>query len=89
MHDCSNGFDCNLPFTHYTYVHDTLLAHHQGNVSAEIAYSSDNARWHFPALYHSKSYTSADGVTVDVILIDTVDLAGEFVVQVFIVLHEK
>jgi hypothetical protein len=46
-------------------------------VSAQVAYSQDNSRWHFPALYHSKSFTSADGATVDVILIDTVDLSGE------------
>jgi hypothetical protein len=49
----------------------------QGNVSAQVAYSQDNSRWHFPSLYHSKSFSSADGATVDVILIDTVDLSGE------------
>lgn len=45
-------------------------------MSAQVEYSKDNARWHFPSLYHSKSFVSDDGVTVDVILIDTVDLAG-------------
>lgn len=49
----------------------------QGNVSAQVAYSQDNARWHFPSLYHSRSFTSEDGTTVDVILIDTVDLSGK------------
>jgi len=49
---------------------------HRGNVSAQIAYSSLSPNWKFPAEYHSKSFSSSDGVTVDVILIDTVDLAG-------------
>lgn len=49
---------------------------HYGNVSAEIEYSSVNERWVFPDLYHTRSFVSEDGVTVDVILIDTVDLSG-------------
>jgi tartrate-resistant acid phosphatase type 5 len=51
-------------------------SHPQGNVSAEVAYSNINPRWNFPSLYHSRSFVSEDGVTVDVILIDTVDLSG-------------
>jgi hypothetical protein len=52
------------------------LLYIQGNVSAQVEYSSVNSRWHFPSLYHSKSFTAEDGTTLDVILIDTVDLAG-------------
>ena len=55
---------------------------HYGNVTAEIAYSADNSRWVYPSLYHSKSFVSEDGVTVDVILIDTIDLAGEINIPV-------
>eukprot|EP01032_Pedospumella_encystans_P016452 gene16452-18775_t len=52
---------------------------YKGNVSAQIAYSQDNTRWKFPSIYHKQSFTSADGVTVDVLLIDTVDLAGNYI----------
>ena len=55
---------------------------YKGNVSAQIAYSQDNARWKFPSIYHKQSFTSADGVTVDVLLIDTVDLAGNYLQMV-------
>jgi tartrate-resistant acid phosphatase type 5 len=47
-----------------------------GNVTAQIAYSSHSSRWTFPALYYSKSFASEDGVTVDVLMIDTVSLTG-------------
>eukprot|EP00597_Dinobryon_sp_UTEXLB2267_P005518 CAMPEP_0170075472 /NCGR_PEP_ID=MMETSP0019_2-20121128/12601_1 /TAXON_ID=98059 /ORGANISM="Dinobryon sp., Strain UTEXLB2267" /LENGTH=334 /DNA_ID=CAMNT_0010286459 /DNA_START=282 /DNA_END=1286 /DNA_ORIENTATION=+ len=50
---------------------------HGGNVSAQIAYSQDSARWKFPSSFHSHSFTSGDSsVSVDIILIDTVDLAA-------------
>jgi len=49
---------------------------YRGNVSAEIAYSTKSTRWTFPKEYHSHSFTSTDGVTVDLILIDTIDLTG-------------
>lgn len=45
-------------------------------MSAQVAYTQHNSRWQFPSLYHTKSFTAEDGTTVDVILIDTVDLAG-------------
>ena len=48
---------------------------HYGNITAEVAYSSHSERWNFPNLYHSQSFTG-DGVTLDVVFIDTVDLAG-------------
>eukprot|EP01031_Cornospumella_fuschlensis_P025825 gene25825-31189_t len=49
---------------------------HNGNVTAQIAYSAESARWKFPAAYHKHSFSSADGATVDIIMIDTVDLAS-------------
>jgi len=49
---------------------------YKGNVTAQVAYSQDNSRWQFPSIYHSHSFTSSDGTTVDVILIDTIDLSG-------------
>jgi len=49
---------------------------HNGNVTAQIEYSSHNSRWKFPSSYHSHTYTAADGTTVDIVLIDTVDLAS-------------
>jgi hypothetical protein len=47
-------------------------------VSAQIAYSSKSTRWTFPKEYHSHSFTSSDGVTVDLIIIDTVHLSGQY-----------
>ena len=53
---------------------------HYGNVTAQIEYSTKvkpQGRWKFPSLYHSHKFQSADGsVTLDLILIDTVDLCG-------------
>eukprot|EP01052_Picozoa_sp_SAG31_P041404 SAG31_NODE_6267_length_2095_cov_4.782064_1_plen_358_part_00 len=52
---------------------------HYGNVSAQVHYSAVSSRWHFPALFHDFVHTvagpSAD-VTVHVLLLDTVVLAG-------------
>ena len=50
---------------------------HRGNVTAQIAYTAVSDIWEFPSLYHSKSFSSADGnVTVDIILIDTTNYTG-------------
>lgn len=50
---------------------------HYGNVTAQIEYSNVSERWTFPDLYHSKSFESADSkVSLDIIFIDTIDLAG-------------
>jgi len=51
---------------------------YSGNVSAQIAYSSKSTRWTFPKEYHSHSFTSSDGVTVDLIIIDTVHMSGQY-----------
>ena len=44
---------------------------YNGNVSAQIAYTADSERWQFPASYYKQSFSSADGVTMDLIMIDT------------------
>ena len=53
---------------------------HYGNITAQIEYSTKvkpQGRWKFPSLYHSHNFQSKDGsVTIDLILIDTVDLCG-------------
>jgi len=52
---------------------------HKGNVQAQIDYTEldGSGRWNYPALYHSHSFTDAtSAVTVDVILLDTVDLCS-------------
>ena len=49
---------------------------HSGNVTGQIEYTEKSNRWKFPSLYHSHSFTSGDGATFDLILIDTVDLSG-------------
>lgn len=56
--------------------HFLLWLDHNGNVSAQIAYSHDSPRWKFPNFYHSHSFTSDDGATIDIVLIDTVQLGG-------------
>lgn len=64
-----------LPFYVIAGNHD-----HRGNVEAQIDYHGKSPRWHFPELYYTLSFnfTSTSGVlrTVDLIMIDTVDLAG-------------
>jgi hypothetical protein len=49
---------------------------HNGNVSAQIAYTQNSARWQFPATYHAHSFSADDGATVDIVMIDTVTLAS-------------
>lgn len=50
---------------------------HYGNVTAQLEYSNLSERWNFPDLYHQKTFTSADSsLSLDVIFIDTIDLAG-------------
>jgi DNA repair exonuclease SbcCD nuclease subunit len=45
---------------------------HKGNVSAQIAYSELSERWTYPSQFHSHSFES-DGVSVDILMIDTGD----------------
>lgn len=54
---------------------------HVGNVSAQIEYSQLSPRWKFPSPYHSHTFTSDDGATIDIIMIDTIDLSGLAAVQ--------
>ncbi|XP_033741991.1 tartrate-resistant acid phosphatase type 5-like [Pecten maximus] len=49
---------------------------HNGNVSAQIAYSNINKRWNFPNFYYKMSLAVPGGATMDIIMIDTVLLCG-------------
>jgi hypothetical protein len=49
---------------------------HNGNVTAQIAYSAHSNRWSFPSLYYTFTETAPDGATVQVVYIDTVVLSG-------------
>jgi len=49
---------------------------HRGNVPAQIEYTKHSARWNFPDYHHSISKTAPDGSTIDILLIDTVQLSG-------------
>lgn len=50
---------------------------YKGNVSAQVEHTHIDPLWQFPSIYHSKKFTSDDGsVTLDLILLDTVDLCG-------------
>ena len=49
---------------------------HNGNVTAQIAYSGVSNRWRFDDLYWTFTETAADGASVQVVFIDTVVLSG-------------
>merc|ERR1711998_733891 len=49
---------------------------HKGNVQAQIDYSQHSERWHFPSQYYNFVETASDGATVQIVLIDTVQLSG-------------
>lgn len=48
---------------------------YRGNVTAQISYSSQSSRWTFPSNYHSHQFRAVDGTSLDLIMIDTIDLA--------------
>ncbi|XP_029850269.2 tartrate-resistant acid phosphatase type 5-like [Ixodes scapularis] len=50
---------------------------HDGNVSAQIAYTKKSKRWYFPNYYYKKNYKipGSDG-TLDILMLDTVLLCG-------------
>jgi tartrate-resistant acid phosphatase type 5 len=55
---------------------------HYGNVTAQLEFAVTDARWNFPTLYYTEKFSdAADGSTLDVIFIDTIDLAGNTVGQ--------
>jgi len=49
---------------------------HNGNVQAQIDYSSKSERWSFPSAYYSFTAVAPDGATIQFVMIDTVLLAG-------------
>ncbi|GAV05409.1 hypothetical protein RvY_15549 [Ramazzottius varieornatus] len=49
---------------------------HNGNVSAQIAYSDKLNRWKFPDYYYNLKFECPSGATVEIVLIDTVLLCG-------------
>lgn len=51
---------------------------HYGDVSIQIAYTNSSEYWTFPSEYHAHSF-KGDTFSLDLILIDTVDLAGSTV----------
>jgi len=49
---------------------------HYGNVTAQLAYTERSARWHFPSLHYDFVERAPDGSTLQVVMIDTVELVG-------------
>ncbi|KAK3091693.1 hypothetical protein FSP39_021927, partial [Pinctada imbricata] len=49
---------------------------HNGNVSAQIAYSKKSNRWKYPDYYYSMSYDVPGGKKAEFVMIDTVLLCG-------------
>eukprot|EP00054_Salpingoeca_dolichothecata_P003394 m.26786 g.26786 ORF g.26786 m.26786 type:complete len:331 (-) comp13821_c0_seq1:113-1105(-) len=72
--ECYNASSLNSPWYVIAGNHD-----HLGNVSAQIAYSQLSTRWNYPDYYYTTSHSFEDdgkNVTIDLIFIDTVLLAG-------------
>ncbi|XP_065175618.1 tartrate-resistant acid phosphatase type 5-like [Sycon ciliatum] len=49
---------------------------HYGNATAQVAYTKRSKRWYFPELYYSETLAIPGGATVQIVMIDTVLLAG-------------
>jgi len=49
---------------------------HNGNISAQIAYTQRSPRWYYPSLYYPFSLLTPDKTFVDIFMIDTVIMAG-------------
>jgi tartrate-resistant acid phosphatase type 5 len=49
---------------------------HNGNVSAQIAYTDAEKRWNFPDYYYNLKFKAAPGATVEIVMIDTIQLCG-------------
>lgn len=53
---------------------------HYGNATAQVAYSERSQRWSFPSLWYTFTETAPDGATVQFVMIDTVEIAGQSIV---------
>jgi tartrate-resistant acid phosphatase type 5 len=49
---------------------------HNGNVTGEIAYTSRSKRWYFPSEWYTETFSAGNGVTVQILFIDTVVFSG-------------
>jgi len=49
---------------------------HYGDVGAQIAYTQKSKRWVFPDYYYTIKYEIANGVRIDIFVIDTIVLCG-------------
>jgi len=65
----------NLPFHVIAGNHD-----HYGNANAQVEYAKTSDRWNFPSLWYTLPFSwktdSNEGRTLDIVMLDTVGLAG-------------
>ena len=61
----------NIPYWMVAGNHD-----HRGNVSGEIQYSNHSQRWNFPDFYYSTTFKTPGGKTLQLVMVDTVQLCG-------------
>lgn len=81
-----DGSNLQDPFTFHVLGgnHD-----HNGNITAQIAYSDVSKRWSYPSLYYGLNVT-LNGKDVLILMIDTVVLSGNSdVVEGDVVVHER
>lgn len=53
---------------------------HYGDAQAQVQYSQRSKRWNFPSLWYTFSKTAPDGATVQFVMIDTIEIAGQSIV---------
>uniref|UniRef100_A0A915I4G6 Calcineurin-like phosphoesterase domain-containing protein n=1 Tax=Romanomermis culicivorax TaxID=13658 RepID=A0A915I4G6_ROMCU len=50
---------------------------HNGNTTAQLAYSGKSIRWTFPRLFYVIRYQLKNGTKIDIVMIDTILLCGQ------------